>query len=128
MARANYCEFFRFDNRYCDVFIEDDHFLYAEAEYGNYAGYLLCREWHAVKNLHGDCELIRHDMANADTAYLETLEPAPADIAAQIIVNEYARELYYSTRGESCHWYGYETPPTMAECFEAAAENAGTLC
>lgn len=39
MARANYCEFFRFDDHYSDVFIEGpDCYLYVCAEYGNYCG------------------------------------------------------------------------------------------
>ena len=127
MARANYCGFFRFDAQYCDVFIEGGHYLYAAAEYGNYNGFLTCNEWHAAENLSGHTEWIRHDTSNADAAYLEALEPAPEDIAADIIRREYARALYYSTRGDSCAWYGYEEPPTFAECMEAAADNAGAI-
>lgn len=127
MRRSNYCEFFRFDDRYCDVFIEGDHYLYAVAEYGNYAGYLVCNEWHIVKNLSGKTEYIRHDTTNADTDYLQGLEYAPADIAADIIRREDARELFYSTRGESCYWFGFDEPPTMGECFEYAEMYSGQL-
>jgi len=128
MARANYCEFFRFDDQYCDVFIEDGHYLYAEADPFQWFHFLTVNEWHATRNLHGETEWIRHDAAGADTAYLETLEPAPVDVAQFIIKREYARSLYYSTRGDSCAWYGFDDPPTMAECMEDAEAYAGELC
>ena len=128
MARANYCEFFRFDNRYCDVFKEDGYYLYVEAEYGNYNGFLMCNEWHAVETLSGRLEWIRYDLSNADAEYLEALEPAPVEVARSIIRREYARTLYYTTRDEAtAAYYGYDEPPTMAECIEQAETYAGIL-
>lgn len=127
MTRANYCEFFRFDDRYCDVFKEDDHYLYVCAEPFNWPYLLQCNEWHAAENMSGIIEWTRHDTAGADTAYLEKLEPAPVEIAREIIQREYARALYYYTRGDSCAWYGFEEPPTMEECEEEARDYAGLL-
>ena len=127
MARANYWDHFRFDNKWCDVYQEDDHYLYAQAEYGLYNGFLICNEWHAAKNLHGETEWTRHDTAGADCEYLLTLKPAPEDIARYIVRQEHARTLYYLTRGESCHWYGFEEPPTMSECMEDAEYYAGII-
>ena len=124
MARANYCEFFRFDDRYCDVFEEEPgRYLYAEAEFWNYAGMLTCKEY--VPAAGGGW--IVSSYSGADTAYLASLEPAPADIAADIIRREYARTLYYSTRGDSCAWYGFDDPPTMTDCIEQAETYAGEL-
>lgn len=128
MTRANYCEFFRFDNQYCDVFEEETgHYLYACAEPFGWPYLLQCNEWHATRNLSGQTEWIRYDAAGADTAYLESLEPAPVEIAREIIRREYARSLYYSTRGESCYWHGFNEPPTMEECKEEARDYAGLL-
>ncbi len=129
MTRANYCEFFRFNDRYCDVFEEEPgRYLYVCAEPFNWPYLLECNEWRATRNLSGQTEWIRYDATGADTAYLETIEYAPADIAADIIKREYARTLYYSTRGDSCAWYGFEEPPTMEECNESAECYAGIIC
>lgn len=127
MARANYCEFFRFDDRYCDVFAEDDHYLYVCAEPHNWPYLLACNEWHAARNSSGQTEWTRHDTSGADAAYLETLEYAPVTIAREIIQREYTRALYYQTRGDSCAWYGYDEPPTWNECAESARDYAGML-
>ena len=127
MARANYCEFFRFNDRYCDVFKEDDHYLYVEATPCGWPYMLQCNEWHATRNMSGQTEWTRYDAESADTAYLESLEPAPVEIAREIIRREYARTLYYSTRGGSCYWHGFDEPPTMEECIEEADEYAGVL-
>ena len=125
MTRANYCEFFRFDDQFCDVFIEDNHYLYVEATPYNWPYLLQCNEYHTARNLHGITEFVRYDASGADTEYLQGLEYAPADIAADIIRREYARALFYATRGESCYWYGFDEPPTMGECIEDANECAG---
>ena len=128
MAHANYCEFFRFDDRYCDVFKEDDHYLYVEATPYEWPYMLQCNEWHAAANLHGMTKWTRNDAAGAAPAYLATLEPAPVDVARFIIRREYARELFYSTRGDSCAWHGFDDPPTLAECIEDAECYAGIIC
>ena len=125
---ANYCELFRFDDRYSDVFTEaPGRYLYVCAEPFGWPYLLECNEWHEVKGLNGDMEWIRYDAAGADTAYLETLDHAPEGIAAEIIRREYARTLYASTRGESCYWHGYDEPPTMGECIETAEYCAGII-
>ena len=83
MSRANYCEFFRFDNRYCDVFKEDDHYLYAEAEPWNMPYYLTCKEF--MPNGDG---FIVSCYGPADVEYLNSLEYAPEDIAQKVIASE----------------------------------------
>lgn len=86
MARANYCEFFRFNDQYCDVFEEEPgRYLYAEAEFWNYAGFLTCKEYAPASSGAG---YIVGCYGPADTAYLESLEPAPVDIARDIIASE----------------------------------------
>jgi len=85
MTRANYCEFFRFNDQYCDVFEEEPgRYLYAEAEFWNYAGFLTCKEYAPTEN----GGWIVSSYAGADSAYLASLEPAPADIARAIIASE----------------------------------------
>ena len=84
MAHANYCEFFRFNCNYCDVFTEDDHYLYAEAEPHGWAHMLACREYKPAHD--GGWSVSAYD--GADTAYLASLEPAPEDIAQAIIASE----------------------------------------
>ena len=92
---TNYVDFFRFNDRYEDVFVEDNHFLYhflyAVAEYGNYNGFLLCNVYRRVGN-----DYIREDTTYADAAYLEGLEPAFFDNAREIIEAETRRTAYYA--------------------------------
>lgn len=82
---ANYVSFFRYSDQYEDVFHDFDNvYVHACAEYGNYTGFLLCREYRDLGNgCYLPCEHFE-----ADTAYLETLTPAPAEIARDIIVIE----------------------------------------
>lgn len=91
MARANYCEFFRFHNRYCDVFCEDDHYLYASAEPFGWPHCLACKEFKPT----GNNGWIVSPYDGADAAYLASLEPAPEDIAQAIIDSEERYTLEY---------------------------------
>lgn len=81
---SNYVDFFRFSDQYEDVFYEDGRYLYACAEPFNRAYYLAVREYSILSN----GELIRFDCSGADVNYLESLEPAPVEIAKRIIDNE----------------------------------------
>lgn len=85
MARANYCEFFRFNDQYCDVFEEEPgHYLYVECEPWNWAHLLTCKEYAPA----ADGGWIVSSYDGADVEYLKTLEPAPVDIAEKIIASE----------------------------------------
>lgn len=87
----NYIEFFRFSDKYEDVFIEDNHYLYACAEPNGWTYMFYCN----VYRITDAGELIREDGASADAAYLKKLTPAPPDIAAQIIKAETRRYCRY---------------------------------
>lgn len=87
----NTIEFFRFSDKYEDVFIEDNHYLYACAEPNGWA-YMFCCNVYRITDAG---ELIREDGASADAAYLEKLTPAPPDIAARIIKAETLRYCRY---------------------------------
>lgn len=126
---ANYCEFFRFDDRFADVFEEEPgRYLYACAEPFGWPYMLACNEWRAAEDMGGRTVWTRCDTVGADAEYLQTLEYAPEEIAADIIRREYARALYYSTRGESCYWFGFDEPPEYDECIEQAEWCAGIIC
>ena len=84
MSQGNYVTFFRFNDRLEDVFVEDDHYLYAEAEPFGWAYLLVCRPYTVAD----DGTLIRGDAAGADCAYLESLAPADEELAKAIIANE----------------------------------------
>ena len=84
MTTANYCEFFRFSGRYCDVFEEDDHYLYTEAEPWSWAHLMTIKEYAPA----ADGGWIVSGYSGADAAYLASLEPAPEDIARAIIASE----------------------------------------
>lgn len=113
MTRANYCEFFRFDHGYCDVFAEDNHYLYAVAEYCDYAGFLTCKEFRPD----GRGGWIVSDYCNADAAYLANLEPAPADTARAIIASEERHTLECMA-----HEYGYTRQHVIDVCNECIAD------
>lgn len=81
---SNYVDFFRFSDQYEYVFCEDGRYLYACAEPFNRAYYLAVREYSILSN----GELIRFDCSGADVNYLESLKPAPVEIAKRIIDNE----------------------------------------
>ena len=85
--KHNYVDGFRFSDQYEDVFIEDDHYLYACAEPFNWAHYLTVNSYRKLDN----GSFLREDTAGADTQYLDTLIKAPVDIAEQIIRMEDAR-------------------------------------
>lgn len=83
----NTIEFFRFvggeevnSNGHEDVFIEDDHYLYAEAEPMNWAYMFYVREY----ILNGD-KYIRGEANSADTQYLDKLQRADVETAKKII-------------------------------------------
>lgn len=59
---GNYVEFFRFCDKYEDVFIEDDHYLYASAEPFNWAYMLACCPYYKV-----DGGFMPGEFAGADT-------------------------------------------------------------
>lgn len=84
----NYVTFFRFNERYEDVFIEDDHFLYACAEPFGWHYLMAC-------NVYRDCgngiDWIREDTVGADTVYLDGLERADEETALAIIAMERRR-------------------------------------
>ena len=100
MARANYCEFFRFHDHYCDVFIEDDHYLYAECEtyYMRHPFTCTCKEYRPAGLTDLDIAEFNPAVSNngyvvscyagADPEYLSELVPAPVDIAEEIIASE----------------------------------------
>lgn len=123
MAHTHYCEFFRFNDHYCDVFLEDDHYLYAEME-----AYCMrhpfaatCKEYRPAG--FGDLDIAQFNSpfsnegyivssyAGADVEYLQTLEPAPEDIARAIIASE---ERY--TLECMAHSYGY-TPQYVVDVY-----------
>ena len=125
MARINTeyhsCELFRFNNGYCDVFIEDDHYLFAECEcyYMRYPFPCTCKEYKRAKLSDRDIAIFSNnknsfivsDYAGASVEYLQTLEYAPEDIAAEIIASE---ERY--TLECMAHEYGY-TRQYIIDCY-----------
>lgn len=112
MRRSNYCEFFRFNDQYCDVFIEGDAFLYAEAEPFNWPYLLTCKEYRPAEN----GGFIVSDYCGADVQYLEKLEPAPVDIAEEIIASEERYTLECMAPA-----YGY-TRSYILECYKDAID------
>ena len=87
----NQVTFFRYGNKFYDVFIEDDHYLYAEATPWNRAYYLSVRDYKILDN-----DLLVGTYSGADTEYLQNLKPAPHDVASEIIGNEIRLENLYS--------------------------------
>lgn len=85
----NSVNFFRFGDHYYDVFIEDDHYLYAEAEPWNWAYLMTCKPYKKIDN----GEWLLYDYVGADTEYLNGLERAPEPIARWIIGNEIRHEI-----------------------------------
>lgn len=104
----NYVDFFRFSDKYEDVFIEGDHLLYTCAEpHGwayvlgvcEYKGVISCCELfdpqkpETVENVR---EWIISDYAGADVEYLQKLTPAPPAVAAAVIKAETAKTAAHS--------------------------------
>lgn len=88
---GNYVDFFRYSDKWEDVFVErnDDGtvvYLYVCAEPHNWAYMLSAREYRPLIGYYGErtgwlpCE---HTSASAN--YLQTLEPAPDEIARELI-------------------------------------------
>lgn len=113
---ANSVKGFRFMGSYCDVFIEDGHYLYAEAEPMGWAHMLACNEYHII---HGD-DWIRYDTASTDAAYLLNLEKAPEEVARNIIATEYLRSFVYAERAEG-NEPDEDERTEMWECFYTEA-------
>lgn len=88
---SNYVDFFRFSDKYEDVFEEGGRYLYACAEPHGWAHLLSVNEYAITET----GELIRYDGAGADVEYLASLKPAAPEIAARIIKNETRRFAQY---------------------------------
>ena len=80
---TNYVDFYRFSDRTEDVFIEDDHYLYASAEPFDWAYMMACRPYYG-----SDGSYTLGEYAGADVQYLQSLVPADETTAAQIILIE----------------------------------------
>lgn len=78
---------FRFSDNYEDVFVEDDHYIYACAEPFGWPYLLAANEYHEAS----DHALIRHDGCGASLEYLQMLTPAKEHIAKRIIACENKR-------------------------------------
>lgn len=82
---ANYVEFFRLNDRYEDVFIEEldeegrVRYVHASAEPYMWADVLACREWWVEDN-----KWVCGPAFGSSSAYLESLPAAPYDIASEI--------------------------------------------
>lgn len=90
---------FRFSDGFEDVFVEDNHYLYACNEPFDYAHMRACNEYHADKTDADPMKwtLTRYDTSGADLAYLRTLQHAPADVARAVIMGETLRALSFCT-------------------------------
>ena len=91
----NHVDFFRFNGRYCDVFCEDGHYLYAEAEPTGWAHMVACNEYRGTMG-----DWVRGDTDSADVAYLASLERAPEDVARDIVATEHLRSWVYDQRAD----------------------------
>lgn len=85
----NFVNFFRFNGRYEDVFVEGngsgpDSYLYACADPFNWAHMLQCCTYYLI-----DGKLVHGEYVSADPEYLSGLRYAPKDIAEEIIQREY---------------------------------------
>lgn len=93
MATFNHVEFFRFSGGYEEVFKEDNGYLYVCAEPWNWAHFLACNHYQPISGKDG--EYMREDTSGADIEYLQSLTPAPVEIAREIIAIETRRMLQY---------------------------------
>lgn len=89
MYNHNSVDFFRFSDRYEDVFLEDNHYLYACAEPYNQAYYLTVCEYHKLP----DNTWLKYDYSSADAAYLSALKPAPYEDTIAILTIETREQL-----------------------------------
>lgn len=114
MTRFNFCEFFRFNDRYCDVFEEEPgRYLYAECEPFNWAHLLTCKEFTPADN----GGYIVGPYCGASAEYLHELEPAPVEIARAIIASEERYTLECMANG-----YGY-TREYVLECYREQVDD-----
>ncbi len=101
----------RFSGSYEDVFVEDEHFLYACTEPGAYGYGYACNEYRvpgraassllAMKNRDaGSWGWIRGDACETSGDYLRTLRHAPLDIARTVIMCETRRALEFEDMDE----------------------------
>lgn len=72
----------------CDVYIEDNGYLYVEDQAFDYHGNYNVNPYEISEQANGESILIRYDTCGADNDYICTLEQAPFDIAKRIILNE----------------------------------------
>ena len=79
--QANWVDFFRFNNGYEDVFIEDDHYLYASAEPFGWAYLMACVPYKLISGK----GFIRGDPVGRDAAYLNSLEWVDYTTASAIV-------------------------------------------
>lgn len=96
----------RFMDGRADVFTEVDHYLYAETGPGAWGYGYQVNEYHVLPKFHNvmpapdsnpmEWEWTRHDMRDADGAYLSALDYAPDDIARAIITIENRRAAYWA--------------------------------
>lgn len=72
----------------CDVFIEDDEYLYVENRAFDYSGRYACRPYQQGRNADNTFFYMRGEYFGADNDYIMTLEKAPWNIARDIIMRE----------------------------------------
>lgn len=113
----NTVDFFRYGDKYYDVFIEEDHYLYVEAEPWNWAHLVTCIPYKKIKNLSGTEEWLMYEYSGASTEYLETLKPAPENIAKWIIGNEIKKTAYYNSLSDPDEYNEFEDL-SQIEAFE----------
>lgn len=92
---GNYVDFFRCHDKYDDVFIEGDHYLYAETEPVGWADVLVCYEYQITAD-----GFLRGETISHDVAYLQRLEYAPLAIAERITEHEFEIALAYDVFNE----------------------------
>ena len=82
----NHVDFYRYHDKTEDVFLEDGHLLYASAEPFEWAHRLACVTYYQDSS----GALTRGETVGADVGYLDSLEPAPDDVARKVIETEWA--------------------------------------
>lgn len=103
MSGHNYVDFFRFSDKYEDVFIEDNHYLYAIAEPYNWPYMMTVREYRKLD----DKTYLSCEWSGADTEYLQTLEQASLEISHDIlkIESQYVYKELYEEEDSSLDGY-----------------------
>lgn len=98
----DFVDFFRFTDNTEDVFLEgENRYLYVCAEPFDRAYMLASNEYRRLCGLEpGDANpqtwnFVRYDTAGASVEYLQTLTPAPVDVARAVIMCETRRALQF---------------------------------